>query len=130
MPSKYIDDYNDWRNMIWSIRAMGSDFMNIAVEISKRYNKFCLVGFLSVWKNYADNHNNKITSKSFFHFCKEGDSVKFKELCSKWSMDESTKGENGDINFLPLSFTKPNSNISLCSLVKTEPSSMFERYFK
>jgi hypothetical protein len=98
LPGNYIHDYHDWRNMVWSVRAMGEGFKMMAIEISQRSSGYSSHGFMQVWKNYKDNRGNKITSNSFFYFCKEGGEQEFKALCKKWNMAEIDRESKKEID--------------------------------
>ena len=88
LSDKYIEDYNEWRNMVWSVRAMGKDFKFVAIEISQRYSRYSTYGFIKAWNSYNKSRGKQITSKSFFYFCKDSNEPEFKLLCKKWNMSE------------------------------------------
>jgi hypothetical protein len=94
----YINNYNDWLKIVWSIRSMGEILKPVALEMSKRSLKYTSVGFVDAWFNYKGNKCNKITARTFYHYCKISNEVKYLKLCKKYAIQSITEDEDDQIN--------------------------------
>jgi len=78
----YLDEYNDWTRIVWSLRSKSEKYKSIARDISKRSNKYDDSGFNSVWDGY---HKNDITIGTFYNYCKMSNKSAYNLICTKYN---------------------------------------------
>jgi len=78
----YIDDYHNWMRLVWAIRSIGdsADWRKLAVDMSKRSNKYSDAGFDIIW----DNYRAEKTGKGYFYAKAKASNAKmFAKIISK-----------------------------------------------
>lgn len=78
----YLDEYNDWTRIVWSLRSKSDKYKSIARDISKRSKKYDDSGFNSVWDGY---NKNNITIGTFYNYCKMSDGTAYHLICAKYN---------------------------------------------
>tara|TARA_R110000772_G_C13291816_1_gene438092 strand:+ start:126 stop:2612 length:2487 start_codon:yes stop_codon:yes gene_type:complete len=95
LPIKYSDEHSSWTKIVWSLGNYKSDIgetlEDIALEFSKKSEKFDIVSFNKLW---CQIHNGN-TISTFYYYCKEADPKKFKSICAKYFLKDG-----GDLDFL------------------------------
>lgn len=81
---KYIDDYIDWRNIIYSIRSVDFSNRELAETISKKSRKYDAEGFDKLWCNY-DATKSKFTIKSIYYYSMMSDYDEYLLIRSKYN---------------------------------------------
>ena len=79
---KYLDDYNYWKRICWSLRYLGNETKEIARGISKKSNKYSINGFEKIWNDY---NPSGITDKTLYHYAKESNKICFVNTISEFN---------------------------------------------
>jgi hypothetical protein len=100
---EYLDKYESWMSIIWSIKSMNQEYINIARDISKKSPKYNSRSFKTLWDSYKPN--GTISSKSFFHFCKISDEAAYTALNKIHKVTFKQKAESIVDNFFECDYT-------------------------
>ncbi len=87
---KYIDQYDDWKRICWSLRSIGEETKEIAKKISKKSKKYDEKGFEKIWNNYNER---EITEKTIYYYAKKSNGKEFQNIITKYKQ-EYTKINN------------------------------------
>lgn len=79
----YLDSYNSWCSILWSLRSININHLDIALHISKKSNKFDLTSFNKVWNSYTTSKNN-FSAGTFFHYCRISNDHQYSVIRSKY----------------------------------------------
>jgi hypothetical protein len=114
-----INDYASWRNLVWSIRSMGSNFRSIAQIMSQKGSTYDRSSFGRTWNSYDVNKSQSITSEVFYSYCQRGNPKKYKELIEKHNLQ--TISEKIIAKYLTRDFTgikkfEETSKFTMCRL--------------
>ena len=90
---KYLDNYDDWINIVWSLRSESENYEGVAREISMRSKKYSDDGFDKVWGGFNKdkistnkiNKNEKISIGTFYHYCMLSNENMYKVICEKYN---------------------------------------------
>jgi len=80
---EYLDGYESWLHIVWSLRSISDDNIVMAKDVSKKSKKYTESGFQTAWNSF-DANRKKITEKTFFNYCKLSNQRKFYELNKKY----------------------------------------------
>ena len=73
--------YDDWRNILWSLKSESDDYVNIARELSMRSKDlYDETTFDTVWKSFTPG---SITISSFYWYAKQSNLDAFREINDK-----------------------------------------------
>jgi len=100
---KYIDNYDIWLRLVWSIRSINDTYMEIARVMSKQSKKYESKFFHRLWHSYKPNQEG-VSMKTFFYYCKLSDPQKYKELNQKYKLANSSKGMKVVNNFFQCNY--------------------------
>jgi phage/plasmid-associated DNA primase len=79
---EHINKYDDWCNIVWSLRSESDDYKDVAREISMRSKtKYDDYGFETVWDNYKPG---RVSLGTFYHYCKTSNETAYKEIIAKY----------------------------------------------
>ena len=89
--SEIIDDkficssgcYEDWRNILWSLRSENAEYKELARTMSNRPGaNYDETAFDATWNSYKDG---KMTIGTFYRYCKMSDETAYNDICAKYS---------------------------------------------
>ena len=89
--SEIIDDkficssgcYEDWRNILWSLRSENAEYKELARAMSNRPGaNYDETVFDATWNSYKDG---KMTIGTFYRYCKMSDETAYNDICAKYS---------------------------------------------
>lgn len=78
---EYINDYNDWLKLIWSLKSENLEFE--ANILSKRSNKYKESDFLHYY-NLFDKNKNKASIGTFYYYCKKSNEIEYFNIRRKY----------------------------------------------
>jgi hypothetical protein len=79
----YLDNYDSWTKIVWSLKAIDVKNQDIAMQISEKSSKYDVSGFDKVWNSYTTSKNN-FGAGTFFHYCKISDFNAYTKIRSKY----------------------------------------------
>lgn len=83
---KYLDSYDTWCKIIWSLKSFGENYKSIAENISRRSKKFDKSGFESCWKSF-NGVRNEFSIGTYYHYCKISNIEKYIKIRSEYMED-------------------------------------------
>jgi phage/plasmid-associated DNA primase len=80
LPFEYYDDRNKWRDVIYSLANTSETLKDVAIEFSKKSEKFDDQEFEKLWEDAVNNTDkeNKITYRSLYHWANQASPQEFK----------------------------------------------------
>ena len=80
---KYLDEYNDWTRIIWSLKAHNVNLYEFANTLSNKSKKYSETSFNKTWDGYNID-NSRLSIATFFHYSKISNLEKFREIRVKY----------------------------------------------
>ena len=77
----YLDNYDDWIKICWSLRSISNEYKQICKEISKKSKKYNEHEFNKIWNEYS---KNRITGGTLYHYAKKSNHTKFIEIQNEY----------------------------------------------
>ncbi len=87
---KYLDNYLDWLNIVWSLQS--EKLIKLAIKISKKSTKYTDEGMKKALNNYKEG---KITIGTLNYYSMISDKQKYLEIKSKYNNEEINETDNG-----------------------------------
>jgi P4 family phage/plasmid primase-like protien len=93
LKEEYIDNYNDWLKILWSLKKEGENNKELAREISKRSSKYDEESFEKIWDQYSADEIT-LTIGTFLYMAKESNKEEYLKIIKKYNNDELKKLES------------------------------------
>ena len=96
---KYLDAYDDWTRIVWSLKAHNVNLYEFANTLSNKSKKYDETSFKKTWDGY-NMDNSRLSIATFFHYSKISNLEKFKEIRVKFcpkSIEESIQYQTTEV---------------------------------
>ena len=90
--ARFIDEYDTWMRLVWSIKSLNSDYIEIARNMSKKSNKYESKSFSRMWNGYKKSQQG-VSLKTFFYYCKLSNAKEYTALNKIYKTTNQQKAE-------------------------------------
>lgn len=90
--NEFIDNYNDWLKIVWSLKKEGEDNKELAKYISKKSLKYEEDTFEKIWNQYKKT-DITLTIGSFLYMAKKSNEKEYLKIIRKYNNEELRKIE-------------------------------------
>ena len=84
---KYLDSYNDWIRILWSLKSQNENNKEIALNISKKSTKFNNDDFEKYWNQY-NKEDIKLTIGTLRYYAKLSDNEEYMKIRIKYNQSK------------------------------------------
>lgn len=81
LSSERSDDRNQWLRVIWAIKSINPEYIDLAREFSQRSRKYDEKDFKVQWKSGDVNRANAVTWGTAMYYCKEDNQDFYQKWC-------------------------------------------------
>lgn len=114
-PEKRAYKYEDWRNLCWTLRSIDDSLYDDFIEISEKAPNFDKLACNKLW---ADKRTNSWTIGSLYHWAKEDNPEKYKDILRESNSDLIQRAEDGSDTSIAKLIYAMYPNTFVCSSIK------------